>query len=255
MVTEKFGTPNAGGQFLTALVYNDTDANAFYSVGEGRSGVTVNTASSATATGATGGISRPIGVGTQAITFAGGGLAADVSMTVTVTAFTNVLVNLIGQSTIETSTSLIAGSGVSRIIGLGNLGLSLTGNDSANFIVSALGNDTLNGAGGFDTAVFSGNRASYTITIGVGSVTIVGPDGSDTLTSIEVAQFSDMSVMLGNTPPVATIDNHSLNLNAWAQVLPWLSYSEANGNAATQYYPQHEHAAGGDDLGRHAEHQ
>jgi hypothetical protein len=38
-----------------------------------------------------------------------------------------------------------------------------------------------------------------------------------------------------NTPPVATINNHSLGVNVWSQVQSWISYSDANGNAATQY--------------------
>ena len=235
LVTENFGVPPAGVQFLMALAYNDTDADAFYSVGEGRSGITVNTPSSAVATGATGGISRAIAAGAQAIMFSGGDLGAAVSMTATITAGTNVLVNLIGQSTVETSTSLTAGSGVSKIIGLGNFGLSLTGNDAANIIVSALGNDALNGAGGFDTAVFSGNRASYTVTIhGAGSATVSGPDGTDTVAAIELLQFNDMSVSL-RSAPVATIENHSVEINIFAHVASWLSYSDADGSAATQY--------------------
>jgi hypothetical protein len=39
----------------------------------------------------------------------------------------------------------------------------------------------------------------------------------------------------GNTPPVATIDNHSLQNNQWSQVSGWVNYSDANGQAATQY--------------------
>jgi hypothetical protein len=39
----------------------------------------------------------------------------------------------------------------------------------------------------------------------------------------------------GNTPPVATINDHSLNTNQWSQVANWISYSDANGNPATQY--------------------
>ena len=91
--------------------------------------------------------------------------------------------------------SLTAGNGVTKIIGLGNLGLTLTGNGVDNTIVSALGNDMLDGAGGIDTAVFSGNRANYTITTNAnGTVTVAGLDGTDTLVSIEKAQFKDQLV-------------------------------------------------------------
>src|SRR5262249_20938459 len=38
-----------------------------------------------------------------------------------------------------------------------------------------------------------------------------------------------------NHAPVATIADHTLNANEWAQVKNWLSYSDADGNAATKY--------------------
>jgi len=38
-----------------------------------------------------------------------------------------------------------------------------------------------------------------------------------------------------NHPPVATIDDHSLTVNQWSRVAGWISYSDADGNSATQY--------------------
>src|SRR5262249_43305489 len=120
-----------------------------------------------------------IGAGAQTITFGG-----SVTVTANITAGRDALIDFLGSSTIETSVSLTAGNGVTKIIGSGNLGLTLTGNGVDNFIVSALGNDTLDGSGGTDTAVFSGNRASYTIpTNANGTVTVSGLDGTDTLVS------------------------------------------------------------------------
>src|SRR5262249_31988709 len=54
------------------------------------------------------------------------------------------------------------------------------------------GNDSLNGANGTDTAVYSGNKADYTITSNGSTWTIAdnrggSPDGVDTLTGIEFA--------------------------------------------------------------------
>jgi hypothetical protein len=40
---------------------------------------------------------------------------------------------------------------------------------------------------------------------------------------------------LPNTPPVATTNDHSLHINEWSQVASWVSYSDADGNPATQY--------------------
>ena len=38
-----------------------------------------------------------------------------------------------------------------------------------------------------------------------------------------------------NTPPVATINDEALHINKWAQISTLLSYSDANGDAATKY--------------------
>jgi Ca2+-binding RTX toxin-like protein len=40
---------------------------------------------------------------------------------------------------------------------------------------------------------------------------------------------------VANRPPVATIGDHGLRVNEWSKVASWLSYSDADGNAATQY--------------------
>ncbi|WP_309680080.1 peroxidase family protein [Polaromonas sp.] len=62
----------------------------------------------------------------------------------------------------------------------------------------------------FDTAVFAGNRADYTITT-VGGVTTVtdnaGNDGTDHLAHIERLQFADQALVLGgvNTAPVGAL--------------------------------------------------
>ncbi|HEY0302186.1 MAG TPA: Ig-like domain-containing protein, partial [Rhizomicrobium sp.] len=73
------------------------------------------------------------------------------------------------------------------------------------------GNDALTGGSGSDTAVFSGARASYQATdLGGGLVRIQdlrsgSPDGTDTVTRIEFAKFSDgtvaVSSLFGNGAP------------------------------------------------------
>ncbi|MBN8964810.1 MAG: VCBS repeat-containing protein [Rhizobiales bacterium] len=66
------------------------------------------------------------------------------------------------------------------------------GNDTLN---GGAGNDILNGGTGIDTAIFSGSRASYTLTnLGTAGLRVVGPDGTDTLTSIEKLQFADQTI-------------------------------------------------------------
>jgi len=53
------------------------------------------------------------------------------------------------------------------------------------------GNDHLDGASGDDTAVFSHSRDQYTVTQQGGTITVSGPDGTDTLVNFEHLRFAD----------------------------------------------------------------
>ena len=69
----------------------------------------------------------------------------------------------------------------------------MIGNDADNVFTGNAGNDSITGGGGDDTAVYSAARANYTITNnGGGTYTItdnVGSEGTDTLTTMELARF------------------------------------------------------------------
>lgn len=76
----------------------------------------------------------------------------------------------------------------------GTSGDSLTGNAMANTMTGGAGNDMLNGGAGLDTALYSGDQRSYTLTISADSTTLQdrrGTDGTDTLASIESLVFGD----------------------------------------------------------------
>ena len=75
---------------------------------------------------------------------------------------------------------------------------TMTGNAVDNELTGGAGNDILDGGDGTDYAVYSGAQALYTITDnGDGTWTVTGgTDGSDTLTNIEFAKFSDGDVAL-----------------------------------------------------------
>ncbi|MEE4200475.1 hypothetical protein [Erythrobacter sp.] len=81
------------------------------------------------------------------------------------------------------------------------------------FIQGFDGDDTIDGGAGSDTAIFSGTRAQSTITDNNdGTFTIDGPDGTDTLTAVEFAQFDDTTVTLTTvTPPSDAPDLLILN--------------------------------------------
>ncbi|MBI4208037.1 MAG: hypothetical protein HY527_23700 [Betaproteobacteria bacterium] len=67
----------------------------------------------------------------------------------------------------------------------------LTGNELNNTLTGLAGNDTLDGGAGADTAVYSSTRAAYTVSGTAPQFSVSGPEGSDTLASIERFQFSD----------------------------------------------------------------
>ena len=78
----------------------------------------------------------------------------------------------------------------------------LTAGGGNDYINGGGGNDTIVGGGGYDVAGYSGQRSHYSITHNAnGTVTITdmrgnSPDGIDTLSGVEVAQFADQSVSL-----------------------------------------------------------
>lgn len=74
---------------------------------------------------------------------------------------------------------------------------TIIGNAANNKITGGPGDDTINGGAGVDTAVFSGTRASHTVTKGANNIVVSnngGPDGTDTLTNVERLQFSDIKI-------------------------------------------------------------
>ncbi|MCP5381639.1 MAG: M10 family metallopeptidase C-terminal domain-containing protein [Kordiimonadaceae bacterium] len=89
--------------------------------------------------------------------------------------------------------NIIAGSGANVI----------TGNSADNIIEGGDGNDTIDGAGGYDIAVFDGDMSEFTFTASdTNPFTISGPDGTDTISNIEVLRFDDQDYVI--VPP-----NHS----------------------------------------------
>jgi serralysin len=74
----------------------------------------------------------------------------------------------------------------------------LTGNAANNIFRGNRGNDSIDGGAGIDTAVFTGPRSGYTITVG-GSTQVAsksGLEGTDTLVNVERLKFSSGNVAL-----------------------------------------------------------
>jgi hypothetical protein len=66
------------------------------------------------------------------------------------------------------------------------------GNDPA--LTGGQGNDIINGLAGLDTAVYTARMAAHSISPNASSTAISGPDGSDSLSSIERLQFLDANL-------------------------------------------------------------
>ena len=88
----------------------------------------------------------------------------------------------------------LTGSAYGDTLTAGTTGSVLQGLGGDDVLVSGPGNDTLDGGTGYDTAVFSGAYASYTVT----PTTVTGPDGTDTLTNIEILRFTDRQMVFGS---------------------------------------------------------
>ena len=73
---------------------------------------------------------------------------------------------------------------------------SLKGDAGADTLTGGAGNDTIDGGADLDVAVFSGVRSAYTVTIAGPTVTVTGPDGTDTLNNVERLRFADQEMSL-----------------------------------------------------------
>jgi len=163
--------------------------------------------------------------------------------------------------------TLIGGDGDDYLIstGGGDLLDGGSGNDflqagpdreDADVLIGGIGDDQINGGLGTDTAVFSGLRSQYVITlinIGVEAYSVVGPDGSDTLANIENVRFDDgtftIDQLFNGTPTITSdgggdtaaisIDENMTAVTTVAATDPdaddVLTYSIAGGNDAAKF--------------------
>ncbi len=92
--------------------------------------------------------------------------------------------------------AMVDASGTNWLTGSGNID-ALFGTVSNDTLCGLGGNDSLNGGAGADTALYSGNRSSYTTTKTTTGWTVSSPaEGLDTLTNIERLKFADSAVAL-----------------------------------------------------------
>ncbi|MCE8556870.1 VWA domain-containing protein [Ruegeria pomeroyi] len=79
----------------------------------------------------------------------------------------------------------------------------LFGYGNIDYLKGGAGNDTIDGGGSSDYALFDGDLADYTLTRTADNrVTVVGPDGNDSLIDVEYFRFDDQDVRIWDLPLV-----------------------------------------------------
>jgi hypothetical protein len=106
---------------------------------------------------------------------------------------------------------LIGTSGNDTLVDVSAGGSSIFADGGSDSITGGAGNDAIDGGTGSDIAVFSGLHTAYNVsglsaTGGVVSGTIVGPDGSDTLSGVEVLKFGDVFYVLAGMSIQAAVN-------------------------------------------------
>jgi Ca2+-binding RTX toxin-like protein len=96
--------------------------------------------------------------------------------------------------------------------GVGTDGIN--GGSGNDVITGGGGNDTIIGGAGTDVAVFTGNHLNYTVTASGGVVTVIdnrpnSPDGTDTLTGVEMLRFVEIDPIVGAQNVYYLVDSGS----------------------------------------------
>ena len=165
MVAQLFGTSGSSA-FVTGVAYTDTNADMFYSIGEGRAGVTFAAQEITDTTEAAGGYALKL---TAEAAVAVTGTVGDLAFSATVALDRgNVKLDLVNGTTFATSGDVTLGSGINNLRQLGIADLKAIGNEAANVITGNKGANLLEGAAGNDS-----------ITGGIGADTVFGGADSD----------------------------------------------------------------------------
>ena len=181
MVVENFAKSGTA-YFITGVVYDDTDANAFYTPGEGLGSRSVVVAGGAsTSTAAAGGYAIATTSGTHTVTL--GAVSVELQLN-----NANAKLDLVDGVHVLTSASieLLSGAGSVTLLGVGDLNATggaadetLNGNSGVNQLSGGLGSDTLFGQAGDDT--LTGGAGTDNLWGGTGNDTLTGGDDGDVL--------------------------------------------------------------------------
>lgn len=174
MLTENFGLKGTD-RFLTGVVYQDADGDAFYSMGEGIGGVTFAAGGQQDATSFTGGYALGLASGAAvSVTGQVGGVAFGLKVDMRPG---NVKLDVVDGSVFFTSGSVTLETGVQDVVLLGVARLSVLGSAFSNNITGNDGANSLFGRGGRD--VLTGDLGNDTLAGGTGNDRLNGGKGAD----------------------------------------------------------------------------
>jgi serralysin len=185
MLTELFGKQSSA-KFLTGVAYTDTNANSFYTVGEGKGGVVFTAGGRSVQTEAAGGYGLSVGQVANGLV---SGTVDGVSYSATINfSLGNVKLDIVNGNMFHTSGSIILGTGINNATLLGVADINISGNANANRMIGNGGNNHLIGNGGNDVLYsYGGNDlivggAGHDVALGgFGNDRLEGGEGNDYL--------------------------------------------------------------------------
>ena len=237
VVTEDFGSRGTGGSFLLGVAYADRDGDGFYTPGEGLGGLVVSVGGTVAVSGDSGGYALSTGLGgQQAVNLSGGGLSGPVAVTLSLTDAAgngeNVKLDVVSGNRLQVSTSATVGGAVGIVAALGVQSVTLAESDgTGRSLLANAGGDTLlgrrgattswwaerattrwpaaggvnslDGGGGYDTAVFGFASTAASVTAVAGGWRVSDGPEVDTVTGFQAFRFTDRT--LASLDPLAAL--------------------------------------------------
>ncbi|MGB5837765.1 MAG: CAP domain-containing protein, partial [Albidovulum sp.] len=187
MITENFARGD-DSVFVTGVVYDDTDQDGFYSLGEGSAGTTVAVGGQQASSEQAGGYALKLGAGAGAteVALTSGARSGTVEVDLS---GGNVKLDVVNGTEVQSSSDLklVSGFDDARLLGVADLELTgndaankLSGNGGANVIAGGAGDDVIDGGGGADEAVFDVASTDIQVTRAQNGYVVTSSEGSDT---------------------------------------------------------------------------
>lgn len=171
MITQNFAASGTA-KFVTGVIYNDTDGDNFYSVGEGVAGLDIRAGIINTESLAHGGYQIPLTSGVHQVRL--GTAVVDATML-----NENAKIDLVDGVRVDSSVSLTLVSGIREALLLGRDNLSLTGSSASDLLTGNKGNNAISGGAGNDKLY--GASGNDTLRGDIGDDRLYGQNGDDTL--------------------------------------------------------------------------